>query len=262
MRDRLPKQIVAAARCGLMAWFVLAVPPVWADGASVGGTDASGGTIKGVVKFEGRQAKRKPIRMAADAYCQKAHGDASALTERFVFGDNDTLVNVFVWVSKGVQSTSGSATPDKVKIDQVGCVYVPHVSAVMVDQDLQLVNSDDTLHNVKMNSDNNGSFNEGMPVKGMVLSKKFSKQEIGIPLKCDVHPWMGAYLHVMEHPYYAVTGSDGTFEIRGLPAGQYEVSVWHEFDKFTPDHAVTAVALGDGETKEITVTYSPPGKKK
>lgn len=223
----------------------------------VGGIDQPGATIKGLVKFEGRQAKRKRIRMSADAYCDQAHTGSPALNERYLFGENDTLVNVFVWVSKGLEGKSFPTPAASAKIDQVGCLYVPHVSGAVVNQELQILNSDNTLHNVKMNSANNGSFNEGMPVKGMVINKKLAKPEIGIPFKCDVHPWMGAYLHVVEHPFFAVTGQDGTFEIKGLPAGEYEISVWHEFDKFGPDQAILSVSVDQGQAQDITFTYSP-----
>ena len=239
---------------------VISAAPVSANDVSVGGVDQPGGTIKGTVKFDGRKAKRKPIRMSADAYCNGAHKDSKPLNERYVFGDNDTLVNVFVWVSKGLSGSSVSAK-GKARIDQTGCVYVPHVSGVTVNQELDIINSDNTLHNVKMNSSSNGSFNEGMPVKGMVLTKKFGKPEVGIPFKCDVHPWMGAYLHVVEHPFFAVSGQDGTFEIRGLPAGDYELSVWHEFDKFAPGQATIKVSIQEGGTQEVTVTYGPKKKK-
>ncbi len=233
---------IAVVVCGLWGVAGLSLPAV-----------VMGGTIKGVVKFDGRQAKRKPIRMSADAYCDGAHSD-KALDERYVFGDNDTLQNVFVWVSKGA---SAKAASGKAKVDQVGCVYTPHVSGVVVNQELDIVNSDNTLHNVKMNSSSNGSFNEGMPVKGMVITKKFSKPEAGIPFKCDVHPWMGAFVHVVEHPFFAVSGKDGSFAIEGLPAGDYELSVWHEFDKFGPDQETMKVSVGGSETKEVTFTYGP-----
>ena len=244
----------------VLVYLVIPAGPVSAGDVSVGGVDQPGGTIKGTVKFDGRKAKRKPIRMSADAYCDGAHKGGKALNERYVFGENDTLVNVFVWVSKGLVGNSASAE-GKATVDQVGCIYVPHVSGVVVNQELDILNSDNTLHNVKMNSSNNGSFNEGMPVKGMVLTKKFAKPEMGISFKCDVHPWMGAYLHVMEHPFFAVSGQDGTFTIRGLPAGDYELSFWHEFDKFAPDQSTIKVSVQEGGTQEVVVTYGPKKKK-
>jgi len=227
-----------------------------------GGIDQPGATIKGVVKFHGKQAKRKPIRMGADKYCDTFHADGLVRNERYVFGDNNTLQNVFVWISSGLGANEYPAPKSAAVINQQGCVYQPHVLGIVVNQELQIHNSDNTLHNVNCQPGDNASFNEGMPVKGMVISKKFAKPEVAIPIKCDVHPWMTGYLHVVAHPYFAVTGSDGTFEITGLPAGEYEVSVWHEFDKFAPDQSAISVTLTDGQTKEVTVTYSPKGKKK
>lgn len=251
---------------GILCACVIAVPsfaeeaaPTPAPTLNVGGVDQPGATIKGVVKFSGRQAKRKPIRMSADKYCESVHSaENPPLSEQYVFGDNDTLQNVFVWISKGLEGKTFTPPATKVVMDQHGCTYVPHVVGVMVNQEFDIHNSDNTLHNVKVITNHNGSFNEGMPVKDMVLAKKFTKPEMAMPFKCDVHPWMTAYVHVMEHPFFAVTQQDGTFTILGLPPGEYEVSVWHEFDKFTPDHAKVTVTLAEGQTKEVTFTYTPP----
>lgn len=230
-----------------------------ADGPALntGGIDQAGGTVKGVVKFDGKQVKPKSIRMSADAFCDKAHADKPATEQRYVFGDNNTLQNVFVYISKGLEGKTFPAPTAKATLDQSGCQYSPHVSGVVVGQELDILNSDSTLHNINCQPRNNSSFNEGMPVKGMVITKKFTKPEMKVPVKCDVHPWMNAYIHVMEHPFFAVTQQDGSFTIKGLPAGTYELSVWHEFDKFAPDHQTLQVVVGDGETKEVTVTYSP-----
>jgi len=254
--------VTAASRVGLIAAVCGFVPGVaYGSPQNVGGVDQAGGTVTGVVKFEGRKANRKPIRMLADAFCAKAHTASPAMNQKYVFGDNDALVNVFVWVSKGLEGKPLPSVSGGAKLDQTGCMYAPHVSGVVVDQELEILNSDNTLHNVKMNSSANGSFNEGMPVKGMVIKKKFGKPETGIRLKCDVHPWMGAYLHVVAHPFFAVTGQDGTFEIKGLPAGDYEISVWHEFKKFAPDQASIQVTVGEGQSKQVAFTYRPKKKK-
>ena len=227
---------------------------------NVGGVAGSGGTIKGVIKFDGRMANRRPIRMDQDPFC-KTHNDAKpALDEKFVFGAGGEAIlqNVVVYVSKGLEGKDLPKSDAKPHLDQVGCVYVPHVLAMQTGE-LKILNGDNTLHNVKMTSANNGSFNEGMPVKDMELTKSFTKPEMGIQFKCDVHPWMGAFLHVFEHPYFAVTQADGTFTIQGLPAGEYEISVWHEFDKFTPDAASKPVKVEDGGEASVEFTYRPPG---
>ncbi len=226
---------------------------------NVGGAEGAGGTVKGVVKFDGKQANRKPIRMEADPTCNAAHAAGSALDERWVFGENDTLQNVFVYVSKGLEGKTFKPLL-KAELDQFGCVYVPHVSGVMTGQEVVILNSDSTLHNVKASPKVNAPFNEGMPVKGMKITKSFAKPELGVEFKCDVHPWMQAYLHVMDHPFFAVTQADGTFELKGLPAGKYTISTWHEFNKFSPDKESYEVEVKDGGVTELVVTYAPPKK--
>lgn len=252
-----------ARTCSLAAALGLAAASTaGAEDLSTGGLDQPGGTVSGTVKFDGRQARRRPIRMKTDAYCQKAHADKPALAKTFIFGENDTLQNVFVYVSKGLEGRDISAPEEKVVLDQTGCQYTPHVRPVMVGQTFEILNSDDTLHNVKASPSENDAFNEGMPVKGMTLEKKFRRPEMGIAVRCDVHPWMSSWVHVMEHPFYAVTGEKGTFEITGLPDGEYEVSVWHEFDRFSPREKTLSVTVENGEASgDLAFTYLPPGKK-
>ncbi len=242
--------------CGMLTLAVLAAIT----------SPAEGGTIQGVVKFEGRRAARAPIRMEADQYCVGYYRDKDApAREMFVFGSefedgSAALVNVLVYVSKGLEGQSFETPADAAEVDQHGCMYLPHVLALQAGQPLHILNSDNTLHNVKMTSSRNGAFNESMPVKGMVLEKRLDRPEMAVNLKCDVHPWMGAYLHVFEHPYFAVTGEDGSFTIEGLPAGEYEITVWHEFDRFTPTAAAITVNVAEDETSEANFTYQPPSR--
>jgi len=229
---------------------------------SIGGVARQGATIKGIVKFKGRQVKRRPIPMAADKHCAAKHANAPPLDERWVFGDNDTLQNAFVWISAGLEEKKFPVPKDKAILDQIGCVYTPHVIGVVVGQELEIRNSDATMHNVNMNSRSNRSFNDAMPLKGMKFTKKFTKPELGMTLRCNVHPWMVAYAHVVEHPYFAVTGKQGTFEIRGLPPGKYTVSVRHEFSRFAPDKSSITLTVGGSDRKEVTFTYAPVSKKR
>lgn len=222
--------------------------------------EAGGGVIKGVVKFEGRQAKRKALAMGADPVCAAAHGDVKALRETFVFGDNNTLQNVFVYISKGLEGQTFPASTKEAILDQRGCVYTPHVLGVVVGQPIKVLNSDDTVHNVHTQPKINTSFNKAQ-VPGAVLNTMFEDIEMGVSVKCDVHPWMKGYVHVMEHPFFAITQQDGTFEIKGVPPGNYELATWHEFPKFKPDKKAYKVAVVEGQTTEITVTYKPPTRK-
>lgn len=232
-----------------------------ASNPSIGGVAGDGATIKGIIKFKGKQVARRPIKMGADKNCVVLHPNAPALDERWVFGNNDTLQNVFVWVSAGIDGKKYSAPQKKAVLDQVGCVYSPHVIGVVVGQQLEILNSDATLHNVNLTSKENRAFNDAMPVKGMKISKKFGKPEIGMALRCNVHPWMVAYTHAIEHPFFAVTQKDGTFELRGLPPGKYTVSVWHEFRRFEPDESSMTVNVTANDKKELTFNYSPVSKK-
>ena len=120
------------------------------------------------------------------------------------------------------------APPEPVTIDQLGCQYHPHVFGIQVGQTLQILNSDNTLHNIHSLAEKNKQFNLGMPIQGMKLTKKFDQPEVMTKLKCDVHPWMHAYIGVLPHPFYGTTGEDGTFEIKELPPGEYTLEALHE----------------------------------
>ncbi len=238
--------------------------------ANVGGIEdpqKQGGIITGDVVFEGKLYPRRPILMGTDAFCQTAHPDTPLLDERWVFGkrfgdEKAALQNVFVFVSKGLENHEFELPTTPAVLDQVGCVYIPHVLGVVAGQPIKVLNSDATLHNVNMNSKHNGGFNEGMPVKGMELEKTFKTPEMAIVLKCDVHPWMASYVQVMSHPFFAVTQEDGSFSITGLPPGEYEVSVWHEFERFKPVAAMQRVTVETGKTSEpLHFIYRPPDAK-
>lgn len=237
---------------------VKGLPPL-----DIGGLDQAGGTIKGVVKFEGQMKTPKPERrVKADPVCAHAHADEPLLKETYVWGKDSTLQNVFVYVSKGVDSKKFDLSSKKAILDQRGCAYVPHVSGVVTGQELEIRNSDKTTHNIKLDSKKNGKENNTMPSGSKPLTKVFKKAEAPITYKCDVHPWMAAYVHVMDHPFFAVTQANGTFEIRGLPAGDYEVSVWHELKAFQADNETLKVSVTEGEAAKIAFTFAPKKKKK
>jgi len=218
---------------------------------NVGGTDDNKSAVTGVGKFKGRVVKPKEISMTSDGKCVAGRKEA-ATRELYVWGDKFedgtvALQNVFVYVSKGAENVKFTTPKDEVLMDQVGCMYTPHVQACMTNQPVVIKNSDNTLHNVNCQAKKNTPFNIGQPVKGMKTTKKYSKAEMAIALKCEVHAWMNAYLHVMEHPFYAITQKDGSFTLKGLPDGEYDLAVWHEFDKFTPQKATMKVTLKDGK---------------
>jgi len=230
---------------------------------STGGVDnKSGGTITGIIRFKGAKPEAKPItEIGGNAFCKEHQENGELpLHDSFVFGKNgndDTLVNVLVYVSKGLEGKTFDKPKDPVILDQVGCMYTPHVVAVMVGQTLEIHNSDATLHNVMTMPRENPPFNVGMPVQGSKLEKVFNKPEFKMNLKCFMHPWMSAYVHVRPHPFFAVSGNDGSYTIKGLPPGEYEITVLHETSMFQPAPAVAKVKITAGETSKADFVFTP-----
>jgi len=236
---------------------------------NVGGVDQPGATIKGIVLYSGKKYKtRKTLDMATDKHCVAGHPEPVSSNQTRLYGKNGdqvTLQNVFVWISKGIGKKDYPAPDKPAVLDQVGCLYVPRVSGIVTRQVLQVRNQDGTRHNVNLyKSSKNRKFNNASS-KGQVITKMFKKAEVGkkhLQYKCDVHGWMKAHMHVVEHPFFAVTQEDGTFELRGLKPGEYELSFWHEYSKYLPDKNKVAVAIGKGETKEVAVTYKKKSPRK
>ncbi len=201
---------------------------------------AVGGDITGKITLKGTPPPEKPIDASADPYCAKIHPNPKEFTTKhYVVAKDGGLANVFVYVKEGLGSTTVAPTGEAPILDQQGCFYKPYVLGVQVNQPLKIRNSDDTLHNVHALPKTNKEFNFAQPVKGMVTEKKFDKPEVLVKFKCDVHPWMFAFVGVVDHPFFAVTGPDGAFKIANLPPGKYTLEAVH------PKFAV--------QTQEITV---------
>lgn len=207
------------------------------------------GNLTGRVAIEGTVPANPPIQLDADPYCAKQHPNG-AMFENYVVNGGG-LENVFVYVKDGLTGYAFEAPTEPVKLDQRGCVYVPHVLGVRVGQKLAITNSDDTLHNLHAMGTANGEWNKGQALKNMVDNRTFSKPEVMVSFKCDVHNWMRAYIGVLDHPYFAVTHDGGKFELKDLPAGTYTVEAWHE-KLGTQTQTVT---LADNESKELTFTF-------
>ena len=183
------------------------------------------GEIKGRVKYIGKSPKAKRIRMDADPVCAASHQEA-AKAESFVVDADGNMANVIVYL-KGVEY-NGKAPSNEVIIDQKGCVYSPHVLGVQAGQPLKILNSDATMHNIHGLPKINKEFNFGMPKSLKQKTVTFNKAEDVFVIKCDVHPWMKSYTQVFDHPYFAVSGSDGSFSISNVPDGTYEAIAWQE----------------------------------
>jgi len=188
---------------------------------------ATAATITGKVAFAGSAPKAIRIDMSAEPDCKGLHS-APAQSEEVVVNANGTLANVFVWVKGGLEGKSFEPASGSAALDQKGCIYKPHVIGVRAGQTIDISNSDPTTHNVHPMPKVNREWNQSQPPKGVPLPKAFPRPEIMIPVKCNVHPWMKSYIGVVDHPFFAVTGDQGTFEIKGLPPGDYVVEAWHE----------------------------------
>lgn len=207
--------------------------------------------ITGRVVFKGDAPRPGTIKMTADPYCETAHGGTVSSQEVLV-NTNGTLRNVFVYVKQGLAGRYPAPKQPAV-LDQHGCLYQPRVQGIHVGQPLLIRNSDDTLHNVQCLAEKNPPFNIGQPTRGFESRKVFPQPEIMIRFKCDVHSWMTAYLGVLDHPFFAVTGADGAFALEKLPAGQYVIEAWHE--KYGARQQTVTVAAG--ETRTIEFEFSP-----
>ena len=185
------------------------------------------GTITGKVNFQGQPPKQKPLSMEGDEVCSKKHS-SPVYPETIVANGNGTLRNVLVRVKSGLEGKTFGVPDQPVTLDQEGCMYKPHVLGIQAGQKLKIVSSDATAHNIHPLPRDNREWNVSQAAGADPIVQSFDKPEVSIPVKCNQHPWMRAYVHVLSHPFYAVTGEDGQFAIKGLPPGKYEIEAVHE----------------------------------
>jgi len=230
---------------------VVATGIVTLAAAGRSGAPAQGGAVTGKVKFTGARPAMAKIDMSDEAVCAKKY--TTPPTEQTVLVNaNGTLENVFVYVSAGLPATAKFTAPaTPVVLDQDGCRYHPHVLGVMVGQTLSIKNSDGILHNIKAMGKKNRPFNVSQPTT-MTTARTFTAEEVMVPLECNVHGWMHAWLAVLPHPFFAVTGADGSFTIKGLPPGTYTLTAWHE--KYGTQTATVTVTAGAPKTADFTFT--------
>jgi plastocyanin len=214
----------------------------------VSATDGSP-SLTGVVKFEGAAPKPSRIDMSSDPYCAKAHS-TPATTEDIVVGATGVLANVVIYVSDGLGARTFQPPQQPAVFEQKGCQYKPHVLALQANQKLEVVNSDETTHNIHPNPNNNREWNMTQP-HGVPLEQTFAREEIAIPVKCNVHPWMRGFIAVFKHPYFSVTDKNGNFDLKDLPPGTYTITAWQE-KLGTLSQKVT---VGAGESKTLDFTF-------
>lgn len=197
----------------------------------------SSGSISGRVTYEGTPAKQKLIDMSKEPSCAKQH-PTPITTETVVLGPGNALENVIVYISAGAPDESSSPI-QAVTITQKGCQYLPHVLPMVVNQELKVVNDDQTSHNIHPLAKINHEWNKSQPPGTPPFSEKFDKPEF-IPVKCNVHAWMHGTFAVLKNSHYAISDGDGSFHLPNLPPGKYTVTAWHE-------------SYGD-QTQEVTIT--------
>jgi plastocyanin len=213
-------------------------------------------SITGTVTFTGKAPNLRPLAMDADPVCAKKHS-GPVPNELLVLGSGNTMGNILVWVSKGLPSGKSYPAPKAPAVlDQSGCQYKPHVMGIMVGQPLQILNSDALPHNVHTLPKVNKQFNRAMPATLKEVTTQFDREEGVFQVKCDVHPWMSAYIGVFNHPFFSVTGTDGKFTISGLEPGTYEITAWHE--RLGTQTATVTVAANDKKTQDFK--FAVPAK--
>ena len=215
----------------------------------------AGGSITGTITFEGKAPKMKPLRLDADPICV-VNNEIAPKKEWLILDENKGVKNVLVFVTEGL-NIDYSPPEEPVVIDQKGCIYSPHVLGIMAGQQLDILNNDGTLHNIHALPKVNKEFNKAQPRSKKKLSVKFEKPEAPFKVKCDVHPWMGAYIGVFDHPCFAVSGDDGTYIISDLKPGEYVIEAWHE--KLGSQTA--NVTVSDSAAHQ-DFTFKKPSKKK
>jgi plastocyanin len=216
---------------------------------------ATAGEVTGSVVLDGTAGANAPIRMSADPICLRENKTPQTQESFEVGTDGKSLANVFVYVKDGLGNYTYDAPTEAAKIDQKECRYHPHVFGLRVGQPLEIVNDDPTLHNIHASPKVNTEFNTGQPIQGMKTTHTFDKPEVMVPFKCDVHGWMNAYVGIVAHPYFAVTGKDGKFDLKTLPPGTYTIEAWHE-KLGTQEMKVT---IGAKETKDVSFTFKATG---
>ena len=206
---------------------------------------ATAGVVTGKILFTGKAVPSKQVDMEEDPQCNKLHTTA-VLDQAVAVNKNGTLANVFVYIKGGLEGKHFLPPSTAAVMDQKGCWFEPRVLGIQTGQELQVTNSDPVTHNIHPRAHVNREWNQSQAEGTPPLERKFSRQEIMIRVKCNIHGWMHAYIGVVDNPYFAVTGADGTFELKNVPPGEYTIEAWQE-DLGVQEQHVTVAPSGKAE---------------
>jgi plastocyanin len=210
---------------------------------------ATAGIISGRILFKGDAPTMPVIDMSSNPQCERQHHTPQK-AETVIVNANGTLRNVFVWIEDGLAPAQWPVPAQAAKLQQNGCVYEPHVQGIMENQELEITNDDPVNHNVHAECQVNQAWNESQPPRAEHKFKKFTAQEVLFPVTCSVHPWMRAYIGVSPHPFFAVTGGDGAFNLKGVPPGTYTIEAVQE--KFGKKEGKVTLAPSGSATLDFT----------
>jgi hypothetical protein len=218
--------------------------------AGVAVDTATSGSVTGTVRLDGMPLKMKTINMAAEPACSKQHA-TPVTSQEVIAGKEGALDNVVVYLQGDFSKYKFDMPTGPATITQKGCMYDPHVVAMQTDQQFQVVNADPVTHNIHPLPKDNREWNESQPPGAAPIDRNFSRPEIGIAVKCNIHPWMKAYIAVFDNPYFAVTRPDGSFDLKNVPPGTYILTAWHELY----GKSQQSVTIGPKESKTIQIVF-------
>lgn len=239
--------VVCFAAIFLLAVRVLAGPPRPKAG-QVRATDKS--NIAGKISFQGEKPKLGIIKMGKDSVCESEQ-KGTVYAQDGEVNANGTLPNAFVYIKEGFGNRKFTAPVNSVDLTQSGCMYNPHVLGIMVGQPLQVLTLDPTTHNIHVMAEINRPWNVSQQPGSPSVIRRFTKPEVMIPVHCNVHPWMKAYIGVVDNPFYEVTGRDGSYDLKNVPPGDYTLAVWTA--TFGTQEKHVTVRAGETTTVDFTL---------
>jgi plastocyanin len=212
---------------------------------------ATAGSVMGKILFNGVLPRMRTIDMIDVPNCAKMHATPVS-TGNILLGDNGALQNVVVYLQGDFSAYSFPQTEMPVKVNQEGCIYDPHVVAVMTGDPLEVTNVDSVTHNINAMSRLRQGWNETQLPGGTPIVRRFAREEIPMPVKCNMHPWMRFYVAVLNHPYFQVTGKDGQFALRNVPPGEYTLMAWHELYGTKKQ----TIVIQPNQEQTVAITYT------